>query len=137
MSPLTKRILIVLGALLLAAAAYAAYGYHNLKVQSAAAERVRAERQPMFQAQLLQYQRELRVGMSRSEVIRYLQLRGVSYAEDRREIHVHLGDEPDVFPCNRWGVYVSFEFTQSQPLSGPPPQDLLGAISVKRIGHCL
>ena len=143
MSPLTKRILIVLGALLLAVVAYFAYGYHNLKVQSAAAEHVR-EQQPMFQAQLLQYQRTLRVGMSRSEVIRYLQLRGVSYLEDRREIHVYLGDEPDVFPCDRWAVYVSFEFGYPQIEFGRPqmndelsPQDPLGAISLKRIGHCL
>jgi|SRR5579863_6690440 len=144
MSPLTKRILIVLGAALLAVVAYVAYGYHNLKVQSAAAERVRAERQPMFQAQLLQYQRALRVGMSRSEIVRYLQLRGVPYVEARREIYVYLGDEPDVFPCDRWGVYVSFEFGHAQTKFGRPQtndevsaQDPLGAISLKRIGHCL
>jgi len=144
MSPLTKRILIVPGALLVAVLAYGAYGYHNLKVQSAVAERVRAERQPMFQAQLLQYQRALQVGTARSDVIRYLQLRGVPYVEARREIHVYLGDEPDVFPCDRWDVNVSFEFGYPQIEVGSPqmkdevnPRDPLGTISLKRIGHCL
>jgi hypothetical protein len=119
MKPLTKRILIVMGVLLFAVLAYVAYGYHNLKVQSAAAQHVRAERHPMFQAQLLQYQRALPVGTARAEVIRYLQLRDVPYAE-AREMHVCFGDEPDIFPCDRWGVYVSFEFGHPQIEVGSP-----------------
>jgi|SRR5579872_398486 len=144
MRPLTKRILLVLGAASLAVFGYVGYSYYNLKVQSAAAERVRAERQPLFQAQLLEYQHALKVGASRSEVIRYLQSRSTSYVAARREIHVYLGDEPDVFPCDRWAVYVSFEFGHPQIESGRSQmnddvtaQDPLGAISLKRIGHCL
>jgi hypothetical protein len=134
---LAKIVLIVLGVLLLVVALRVAYAYWGLKVQSAAAERVRADREATFQAELAEYQRVLPIAMPRSEVRKYLESRNVLYAENRGEITVDLGDEPDVFPCDRWGVYLSLEFAQPQPESNPSPADLLAAISLKRIGHCL
>ncbi|HZW95783.1 MAG TPA: hypothetical protein VFF64_22745 [Candidatus Eremiobacteraceae bacterium] len=134
---LVKRILIILGVLLSVVLLYFAYAYRNLKLQSEAANRVRADREVTFQAELAQYRRVLRVGMPHSEVTKYLESRNVSYNEERGEITVNLGDEPDVFPCNRWAVYVSFEFARAQPEVALSPQDPLTAISLKRIGHCL
>jgi hypothetical protein len=134
---LAKIILIVLGVFSLVVVVRVAYAYWELKVQSAAAERVRADREGTFQAELAQYQRILPIAMPRSEVRKYLESRNVSFAENRGEITVNLGDEPDVFPCDRWGVYISLEFVQPQPGSDPSPADLLAAISLKRIGHCL
>ena len=128
---------VLVGVLLLAVVLRVAYAYWDLKVQSAAAERVRADREVTFQAELAQYQRVLPIAMPRSEVRKYLVSRNVSFAENRGEITVNLGDEPDVFPCDRWGVYLSLEFGQARPGSDPSPADLLGSISLKRIGHCL
>ena len=134
---LAKIILIALGVLSVVGVLRVAHAYWNLKVQSAAAERVRADREATFQAELAQYRRVLPIAMPRSEVRKYLESRNVAYAENRGEITVSLGDEPDIFPCDRWGVYVSLEFGRAQPGSDSSPEDLLAAISLKRIGHCL
>lgn len=138
MTRLVKATLIALGLVLLSVLLYVGYGYRNLKLQSEAAERVRAEKQPIFQAQLAQYKSALRIGTTRSEVLKYLQAHKVAYSEDGQgNILLNIGEEPDVFPCDLWGVYVSFEFAKVQPQIGPSPLDLLGAISLQGIGHCL
>ena len=61
----------------------------------------------------------------------------MSFGEKQGEITVDLGNEPDVFPCDRWGVYVTFEFGRARPDGEPSPLDPLKAVSLKRIGHCL
>ena len=132
-----KKIAVVLCVLLTPFFLYFAYGYRNLKLQSKAADRTRAELEVAYQAQLGQYQRALRLGAPRSEVRGYLDSRKVVYNDWRGEIVANLGREPDVFPCNYWTVYVSFEFGRAQPQDEPSPSDPLGAISLKRIGHCL
>jgi len=50
---------------------------------------------------------------------------------------VHLGDEPDVFPCDRWDVYVSLEFDHAQDKPESTLLDKLTKVSLKRVGHCL
>src|ERR1035438_6474709 len=47
------------------------------------------------------------LGVPRSEVTKYLESRKIVYRERRRELAVNLGEQPDVFPCDRWAVYVS------------------------------
>ena len=60
-----------------------AYVYRGLKVQSAAANRARAELEVKHQAQLAQYQRALPIGTVRSEVGKYLDSRKVVYGDWR------------------------------------------------------
>ena len=76
--------LTVVGLFLLAAFAYLAVGYHNLKLQSKAAARTREELEIKYQAQLLDYQRHLSIGMPRLEVTRYLNSHKIPYDAWRR-----------------------------------------------------
>jgi len=108
-----------------------------LKLQSAAADRARAELEGGYQAQLLEYQHALRIGIPKAEVLEYLRNKKVPFSDWRGVLMVNLGREPDVFPCDSWTVYVSLEFGQSQGRSEPSGEDPLEAISLKRIGHCL
>lgn len=142
-----KIILFALAIVIFAVVAYSGYEYHKLTLQSAKAARVRAELEPGFQAKLEQYQRELAVGTSRSEVKRYLNSRNISYAESPQQIMVVLGDEPDVFPCDSWRVYASLKFlpaARGESLElrtgkqvEPNAPDRLASVSLGRIGHCL
>lgn len=144
---LAKYIFLVFGIVLLAVLAYFAYGYHSLKLQSAAAARTRAELQPGFQAKLVQYQRDLAIGTPRSEIRKYLDARKLVYVEAPQKIMVVLGDEPDVFPCDSWRVYASLKFVSPeqsgspqllpQKQAQPNPLDRLVSVSLERVGHCL
>ena len=85
---------------------------------------------------LMQFQRDVRLGTTRSEVKKYLEAKKMPYA-DGRDIMVKLGEEPgDGFACDRWSVYARFEFRNASA-TDPAPQDALTAISLQRIGHCL
>jgi hypothetical protein len=129
--------LCLLGVLACAFLLYVFLVYRDLKLQTAAANRETAELEANFRAQLVQYQRALPIGTPRSEVLKYLKSQKVDYfTGNRREINVDLGREPDVFPCDYWMVYASLDFGRSQTTDQPAPQDLLAAISLKRIGHC-
>jgi hypothetical protein len=134
---MVKKIVVVLCVLLVAPFLYFAHAYWHLKLQSEAAARTSAELEVGYQAQLEQYQRALRLGTPRSEVREYLDTRKVTYDDWQGEMVVKLGREPDVFPCDSWNVYVSFEFGRARPQDEPSPSDPLHAISLKRIGHCL
>lgn len=140
-----KIILFALAIVIFAVVTYSGYEYHKLTLQSAKALRVRAELEPGFQAKLEQYQRELAIGTSRSEVKRYLNSRNISYTESPQQIMVVLGDEPDVFPCDSWRVYASLKFlARGESLEfrtgkqvEPNAPDRLASVSLGRIGHCL
>src|SRR5271154_4306423 len=103
-----KKIAVVLCVLLAPVLLYFAYVYWHLKLQSAAVDRTRKELELGYQARLAQYQRELQIGMTRSEVRGYLDSKKVIYNDWQGEMVVNLGREPDVFPCDSWTVYVSF-----------------------------
>lgn len=133
---MVKTVLTVLGIVLLSLLGYLAYAYHGLKVQSAEAARTRSELEAGYQARLAQYQRDLPIGMRRSQVQAYLDSHGITYADWRGQINVDLGREPDVFPCNYWTVYVAFDFAMARK-DEASADDLLRSISLKRIGHCL
>jgi hypothetical protein len=133
-----EEIVVVLLVVLFAVLLYCGYVYWNLKVQSAAPDRAPADLEVGYRARLAEYQRALRIGTPRSEVLKYLDSRKVLHSNWRRgEISVELGREPDVFPWDSWSVYLSFEFALAQPDAEPLPLDALTAISVKRIGHYL
>ena len=135
--PLAKWVLSIVGVSLCLILLYFANSYRQLKLQSAAADRARAELEVGYQAQLLEYQQALRIGIPKAEVLEYLRNKKVPFSDWRGVLMVNLGREPDVFPCDSWTVYVSFEFGRSQGRSEPSGEDPLGAISLKRIGHCL
>lgn len=138
MASTAKKIVVVLLVVLFAVLLYCGYVYRNLKVQSAAADRARAELELGYRARLAEYQRALQIGTPRSEVLKYLDSRKILHNNrPRGEITVDLGREPDVFPCDYWSVDLSFEFGLVQRDADPSPQDALTAISLKRIGHCL
>jgi len=134
---LVKSALAILGIILLAVACYLVYGYRQLKLQSAAAHRTRSDLEVKFQSQHEQYQLDLPIGTPRAQVRKYLDSHKVQYNEWRGEISVHLGDEPDVFPCDRWDVYVSLEFDHAQDKPESTLLDKLTKVSLKRVGHCL
>lgn len=137
---LAKTLLIILGVFLLVVLLYAASVYRNLKLQSAAADRVAAELEVGYQAQLAEYRCAMRIGTPRSEVREYLNSKRIVYIvyNDRDgEIRVNLGREASVLPCDYWTTYLSFEFGHAQSQAEPSSPDALSAISLKRIGHCL
>lgn len=132
-----KVLLALIGIALLAVFGYLAYGYRNLKLQSEAAARTRAQLETKHQAQLVEYQRDLPIGTPRSEIRKYLDAHRIAYNEWRHgEIVATLGDEPDVGVCDSWRVYLSLEFVP-QKESETSPLDRLAQISLKRIGKCL
>ena len=137
MTRLARTVLAVLGIVLLVFLGYLAYGYHTLRVQSAEAARVRTQLESGYETQLASYQQDLPVGMARSSVKAYLNSRKISYNEWGGRISVSLGNEPDVFPCDRWSVYVSLEFDHLQDKTEATPLDKLKSVSLKRLGHCL
>jgi len=119
MARLLKATFIGIGFILLCVLLYVGYAYRELELQSEAADRVRAEREPIFQARLARYQGALLIGATRADVLKYLQAQKVAYLEDNQgNILVYIGEEPDVFPCDRWGVYISLQFAKLQP-QGP------------------
>ena len=138
MASTAKKIVVVILVVLFSVLLYCGYVYRNLKVQSAAADRARAEVELGYQSRLAEYQRSLQIGTPRSEVLKYLDSRKILHNNGTRgEITVDLGREPDAFPCNYWSVNLSFEFAHVQRDAEPSPQDALTAISLQRIGHCL
>lgn len=140
-----KVFLALIGIALLAVFGYLAYGYRDLKLQSEAAARTRAQLEIKYKAQLIEYQRDLPIGMPRSEVRKYLDSHRIAYSEWRHgEIMATLGDEPDVGVCDSWRVYLSLEFIRQNSLELVPqnqsessPSDRLARVSLNRIGHCL
>lgn len=134
MTRLIKGVLLTLGLVLCSLLLYVANEYRNLKLQSAAADRVRAGLEVRYQSQVEEYRNALKIGTPRSDVTKYLQSRNIQYGDDRNNLEVNLGREPDVGTCNYWTVYVSFEFTREDL---PSPDDRLVGISLKKIGHCL
>ena len=137
MARTTKVVLLVLAALVSAALLFAGYTYLRIKQREAAAARVRAELDVGYQAQVREYQRALRIGMPRSEVIRYLESGKIRYRQTQREIVVDLGREPgDGMVCDYWTAYVSMEFSHPENQTEPSPLDILVNVSLKKVGHC-
>ena len=122
---------------MLAFVCYLAYGYHSLKLQSAEAARTREALETEYQSQLARYQQDLPPGTPRAEVRKYLDLRKIQYNESGGAISIFLGDEPDVGTCNYWRVSVALDFPNVTARVEPSPQDVLGSVSLKRLGHCL
>jgi hypothetical protein len=111
------------------------YARHEARV---AEHRVaQAKRDAAYQIVLAQFQRDLQLGMPRSEVKKYLDSKQVSYFEWDWNIQSKIGEDPDPdsFACDRWSVYIDFHFEHGQ--ARPSEFDRLSGIGITRIGHCL
>lgn len=107
---------------------------------------VQEQREAAHQAMLAPYQNDLRIGITRAEVDRYLALKNVTHSTRRGErpsdgacYEVSAIEEPgDGLACDRWSVFVALEFTSSGgSREVAQPSDVLRQISIKGIGHCL
>ncbi len=93
----------------------------------------------MLRTALIPYQRDLPIGMSRDDVDKYLIFKHVNFTgvpgrepSDAASYEVYLGEEPgESFVCDRWNVYILFEFKMALP------SDTLREIRLQEIRHCL
>jgi hypothetical protein len=132
-----KIVLLVLLFLVFGLLLYGGYIYLNLKRQSEAAAHVQAELDVGYEAQVRQYQRALRIGLARSEVMKYLESGKIVYWQTQREININLGPEPgDGLVCDSGMAYVSLEFSHPGDQAEPTATDILTNVSLKKIGHC-
>ncbi len=97
-----------------------------------------AQRDATYHGILSSYQRELHAGMTRVEVQLYLDSRRISYLNDRNDYDVLIGEDPgDGLACDRWNVYVAFDFNISPRESKASASDTLREIKLRKIGHCV
>ncbi len=138
MARTTKVALLVLLVVVSGVLLFGGFTYRKIKQREATAARVRAELVVGYQAQVRQYQRALRIGMPRSEVLKYLDSGKTLYRQSQREISVDLGREPgDGLVCDYWTAYASMEFAHPEDQTEASPADTLANLSLKKVGHCL
>jgi len=86
-------------------------------------KRKERKRQTEYEAVLKEYSSALKPGMPRSEVESYLRLRGRSFRQMcciqvRRSAYadiVKIGEEKAPWYCNKYNIYVAFEFEATEP----------------------
>lgn len=101
-------------------------------------EAQQAKRDFAYQAELARFQRDLRLGIPRSEVKSYLNTQKVPYNEMQWDFEVRIGHEPsNEWFCDHFDVYIDMEFTHLKGQSDPSPFDNLDNISVRKRGTCL
>ncbi len=102
------------------------------------AHRSEVHREAAYQSQLQRFQRDLRLGTSRSEVAGYLRSQKILYNEISRNIDVQIGEEPsDSIFCEKWDVYIEMGFSHLPAQIDSSPLDNLNSISVRKYGTCL
>ena len=112
------------------------YTRHEERVAEHRAAQV--NRDAAYQVVLAQFQRDLQLGLPRSGVKKYLESKHVQYSDWDWHIGTKIGEDPgDGFTCDRWGVYVDFQFNHIQGQLEPSEFDNLDSIAITRIGHCL
>jgi hypothetical protein len=90
-------------------------------------------RESTYREALIPFQHDLRVGMSRADVERYLKNRNidyhaVSYGTDADTYEIKIGEDPGGPFCKSWNVYVALEFNAAYNLQ---------EIHIRKIGTCL
>jgi hypothetical protein len=94
-----------------------------LGIKSVIEKRAARKRQTEYEAVLREYSGSLKSGMPRREVESYLRLRGRSFRQMccirvRRNAYadiVKIGEEKAPWYCNKYNVYVAFEFETTEP----------------------
>jgi hypothetical protein len=92
-----------------------------------------ARRETGYRAALAPFQRDLRVGMAKADVEKYLKGRGVDYhaaryGEGTETYEIRIGEEPGNLVCEPWQVYIALEFNSSNTLT---------EVHIRKIGTCL
>lgn len=126
-----RRIAIIIAAVVLAVlAAWLIYSKRSARAQ--------IKRDAVYQAQLAQYKRDLRLGMSRSEVEAYLRARKIPYNEINGDYDAKVGEDPSnsIF-CEKWDVYIQMNFVQALRQTESSPSDKLESIFIQRAGICI
>jgi hypothetical protein len=98
-------------------------------------ERAQRERDAKYRATLATFERDLRLGMHRSDVYQYLRLHSVPFGEENgKDAAVAIGKEPAPANslCNSHYVAVVFAFNELPHQQGPSPLDNLRDISVEK-----
>lgn len=99
------------------------------------AYRTQRERDEKYHARLAAFERDVRLGMHRSEVYEYLRLHSLPFGEeDGKDAAVAIGKEPASGNslCNSYYVSVLFEFNELPHQQGPSPLDNLRSISIEK-----
>jgi hypothetical protein len=94
-----------------------------LAIKSVVTKRAERKRQTEYEAGLKEYSGALKPGMSRREVESYLRLRGHSFRQmcciavprNAYADLVKIGEEKAPWYCNKYNVYVAFEFETTEP----------------------
>jgi len=92
-----------------------------------------ARRDNSYRTAIAPYQRDLRIGMARTEVDKYLASRHVEHhpvkfgGSDGLTYQIRIGEDPSSLICE-WNVYVALEFG---------PTDLLREVHIRKEGTCL
>ena len=93
-----------------------------------------ARRDASYQVAIVPFNRDLRIGMDRSEVKHYLNSHSiicntVRYGgSDGDTCEIKIGEEPDGIFYDPWTVYIALEFS---------PADKLRDVHIRKIGTCL
>lgn len=97
-----------------------------------------AQRDATYYELLSSYQRDLHAGMTRVQVQSYLDSRKISYLNDGKQYAVLVGEDPgSALVCDRWNVYVAFDFGISATENETLATDTLREIKLQKVGHCL
>ena len=94
-----------------------------LGIKSVIEKRAARKRQTEYEAVLREYSGALKSGMPRREVESYLRLRGRSFRQmccigvprNAYADIVKIGEEKPPWYCNKYNVYVAFEFETPEP----------------------
>jgi len=86
----------------------------------------------------MQFERDLRLGMSRTDVETYLRTQKISYDEINWNYDEKVGEDPSgsIF-CEKWDVYIEMRFIRPQGQFRASPADNLDNIFIQKIGTCL
>jgi hypothetical protein len=95
-------------------------------------------REVAYRAAIAPFQRDLHLGMSRTDVRQYLDARAVQYhrvqygGDEAATYQIKVGEEPaglfSSLVCDPWAVYIALEFSAD---------DTLRDIHIKKVGTCL
>ena len=103
-----------------------------LGIKSVIEKRAARKRQAEYEAVLREYSGAVKSGMPRREVESYLRLRGRSFRQmccigvprNAYADIVKIGEEKAPWYCNKYNVYVAFEFETTEPHgTGPDARD--------------
>jgi hypothetical protein len=92
-----------------------------------------ARRESAYRAAIEPFQRDLPVGMPRSDIEKYLDSRHIEYHaashhEGYTTYEVKIGEDPGNLVCEAWQVYIALEFNSSEKLMN---------VQIRKTGTCL